>query len=114
MCAQFVVVPPLPRVAALFTAATGRPLNAGVEWTAWADVSECVFESFRPYIRPSHQKVLNAVKEQTNPCTFIRQLLRPHDYRVGTTATGWILQQGKPPPQHGVRVGPGKMVEWSD
>ena len=113
--AQFVLMPPLTKVAALFTAATGRPLLEDVEWKAWSPVDSAEFEAFRPYIRPSHQKILNDVVsgKQATPCTFLRQLLRPHEYRIEANSSGWTLKKGKPEDAHGVRVGSGRTVDWT-
>ena len=113
--AQFIVLPPLTKVAALFTASTGRPMFVDVEWKAWCTVPSAEIEAFRQYIRPSHRKVLDDTVsgENPTPCTFLRQLLRPHDYRIETTSSGWILKKGKPEEAHGVRVGSGRVVDWA-
>ena len=115
MHAQFVVVPPLPKIAALFASITGRSLQNDVEWSSWTDVSAEMFEVFRPYIRPSHQKILNSLLSATDktPCTFLRQLLRPYEFKVQKTPTGWVVRQTKPEDGNtGVRIGPGKVVNW--
>ena len=115
MHAQFVVIPPLPKIAALFAASTGRSLQTDVEWSAWAVVSADMFEAFRPFIRPSHQKLLNSTVAgtQPTPCAFLRQLLRPYDLKIQKTSTGWAVRQAKTEDDDaGVRVGPGKTVDW--
>ena len=55
---QFVVIPPLTTITALFTTATGRPLVAGVGWSEWHQVAKDDLEAVRPYIRPCHQHIL--------------------------------------------------------
>lgn len=97
MHVQFIVVPPLTKVTELFVKATGKHLAAGVSWVAWEICTKENFERFRKYIRPSHQKILddtvNGIAE--NPCSFLRQLLRPHNYTIRRTSRGWLLQSTK-------------------
>jgi hypothetical protein len=115
MHAQFVVIPPLAKVAALFASTTGRSLHTDVEWSVWKDISAAAFEAFRPYIRPSHQKILNSLVAgaEKTPCAFLRQLLRPHELKLQKTSTGWAVRQAKPEEGvAGVRIGPGKVVDW--
>jgi hypothetical protein len=97
MHVQFIVVPPLTKVTELFVKATGKNLVAGVSWAAWEICNKEEFERFRKYIRPSHQKILedsvNCISG--NPCSFLRQLLRPHNYTIRRTSRGWLLQSTK-------------------
>lgn len=111
--AQFVVVPPLAKVGGAFFVVTGKVMTVEVGWSKWNDVSSCMFEVFRPFIRPSHQKILNETiaRTQRNPCALFRQLLRPHGLRIEATSQGWVLKEenaGK-----AVAKKEGKLVEWS-
>jgi len=82
--AQFVEVPPLEEVKALFTATTGRQFQLYVTWTKWTPVDPADLYVFRPYIRRCHQKLLKETANgtQKNPCSFLRQLLRPYGYCI--------------------------------
>lgn len=94
MGAQFRVIPPLARVQSLFEAASSVSLHHGAEWSEFSECPDELIEQFRPYIRPSHQQLLNAAiaKEGSRPLlSFLRQLLRPHDFKIEATSTGWRL-----------------------
>lgn len=108
--AQFVVVPPLSRVASLFKAATGQVLGPDMSWPSWLDVSAAEIEAMRPYIRTCHQKILNETLAGKCPCAFLRQILRPHGYRIETVKSGWALKSG--PPTKGICVKIGKEIDW--
>jgi hypothetical protein len=97
MHAQFIVVPPLTKLTELFTKATGKPFVVGVSWMFWETCTVADFERFRKYIRPSHQKVLDEAVAGTaeNPCSLIRQLLRPHNYTIRRGSRNWSLQEVK-------------------
>jgi hypothetical protein len=97
MHAQFIVVPPLTKIAELFTKATGKHFAAGVSWVFWETCSPENFERFRKYIRPSHQKILDEVVAGTaeNPCSLLRQLLRPYKYTIRRGTRGWSLHLTK-------------------
>jgi hypothetical protein len=110
--AQFIVIPPLQRVAALFSIATTRPLEPEVTWTAWSSIPDTVLEEFRQYIRPCHHKLLNETLTGKSPLAFLRQLLRPHGYRIETTTIGWRLTSenaGK-----GIRIQSGVTISFND
>lgn len=114
---QFIVAPSETKVATLFVAATGRSLIPEVCWKSWNPVSTQELEVFRQYIRPSHQKILNDTisGKQKSPCVFLRQILRPHTYRIESSNAGWVLRKGLSSEEaHGVRIGPGKTVMWAD
>lgn len=91
MGAQFRVIPPLNRVASLFEAATASSLSHGAEWSEWYECPSELLEQFRPYIRPSHQQLLTAALGGHPVLSFLRQLLRPHGFKIEATNTGWRL-----------------------
>ncbi len=64
---------------------------------AWEKCTPEDFERFRKYIRPSHQKILDDTVSgaSENPCSFLRQLLRPYDYTIRRKGRNWILQSAK-------------------
>ena len=95
--AQFRMIPPLLKVKELFELVTGVSFHAGVSWTAWIlPANNDPYETFRPYIRPSHHALLNSVIAGSHPTAFLRQLLRPHGYKIQTASAGWILQDTNP------------------
>jgi hypothetical protein len=112
---QFIVVPPLGKIAPIFITATGRSLVAGVAWNEWKTVSAHDLEALRPYFRPCHQATLNRVVAGGSPQTLLRQLLRPYEYRIeaGIAKGSWVLRQGEEPVA-AVNVGKGRTVSWSD
>lgn len=112
---QFVVVPPLIKVAPIFIAATGRSLVAGVGWKEWIPVPARDLEALRPYIRPCHQAMLNKAVAGGSPHALLRQLLRPHEYRieVGIGKGSWTLKQGDEP-MPVASIGEGRTVTWLD
>ncbi len=115
--AQFVVVPPLERVCRFFCAVTGRQFIPEVSWSTWVSCNNVEIEWLRDYIRPSHQKLLNETLsgEQDTPCSLLRQVLRPHEYRIEKTSYGWTLKQGrieKGPKL--VAVKPGLRISWNN
>lgn len=98
--AQFRMIPPLTKVKELFVQVTGQDFHVGATWTVWISTATTApFEVFRPYIRPSHSALLNTVVQAItatvppNPLPFLRQLLRPHGYKIETTPTSWILRE---------------------
>ena len=107
---QFVVTPPLTMITGLFTTATGRPLVAGVGWITWTQPATDDLEALRPYIRPCHQRILEDTIAGKIPLALMRQLLRPHGYRIDTEGKGWRLIG--PDGVHGSH-GPGATVTWS-
>jgi hypothetical protein len=97
MHAQFIVVPPLTKIMDLFTKVTGRHFAPGVSWVVWEEYNKEDVERFRKYIRPSHQRILDDVISGTseNPCSLLRQLLRPHNYTIRRNTKGWSLHLTK-------------------
>jgi hypothetical protein len=81
---QFMVVPPMVKVAALFKKLTGKELHVEAFWSVWEPYETADIEWLRPFIRPCHQKILNETLsgEQPNPMALLRQLLRPHGMRI--------------------------------
>ena len=97
MHAQFIVVPPLAKIAELFAKATGRHFASGVSWMYWEPCTKEDVERFRKYIRPSHQKILDDTVTgiAENPSSLLRQLLRPHNYTIRRVGKGWSLHAMK-------------------
>lgn len=100
MPAQFIVLPPLTKIQEFFVKATGAvTFHVGAEWFSWLPVTTGDVEVFRAYIRPSHTKLINeAASEPTDGvriCAFLRQLLRPHKYKIESRGTrsvsSWVL-----------------------
>ena len=117
MCAQFVAIPPLSRLGELFHLCTGTPFVVEALWRTWLPVASNNYDWLSEYIRPSHQKLLQDTisGKQKNPCSLLRQLLRPHDYRIEKTSSGWVLKFGKQvqsPTLVGVKEG--KMITWDE
>ena len=117
MCAQFVALPPFGRIRALFTALTSCTFTVDVCWTKWytVDVSSH-YMWLCDYIRPSHQKLLQETMGglQPNPCSLLRQLLRPYDYRIEKTNAGWVLRNGKKAGGPRIVLQPGASIVWND
>jgi hypothetical protein len=114
--AQFVVVPPLSRIQLLFEKVSGCRFVKEVVWKSWNPVDTTDYDWLYEYIRPSHQKLLNETINgvQENSCSLLRQLLRPHEYRIERTVYGWTLHQGRKsvsPSKVSVRTG---VMLWSD
>lgn len=115
MCAQFCAIPPLAKVETLFVAATATQFHSGSAWSEWQPVSPDLLEQFRPYIRPSHQRLLNLTVsgEHPTPCAFLRQLLRPHGYKIESSGHGWLLRMnGEEPVEHAVRREKSVTIAW--
>ena len=93
--AQFIVPPPLTKIAPIFVSATGQPLQHGATWSVWNTPADTnALNALLPYYRPCHQKLIRELiaYPTQSPLSLLRQLLRPHDYvieRKGTT--GWQL-----------------------
>jgi hypothetical protein len=114
---QFIVLPPLSKIAPIFTTATGRSLVTGVSWSEWNRVPAAELEKIRPYIRPCHSTMLDRAIAGSSPQALLRQLLRPYDYRIeaGTVKGSWVLRQGQDEePAHVATVGEGRTVTWAD
>jgi hypothetical protein len=114
--AQFVVLPPLSRIRIFFEAATSAKFVPEAAWHSWKPVSTDDIAWLRDYIRPSHQKILNETMDgiQDSPCSLLRQILRPHDYRIERESYGWTLKHGpRPasPTKLSVRTG---VVSWEE
>lgn len=114
--AQFGLVPPLSRIQTLFEKVSGCRFIKEVVWKSWNLADTADYEWLYEYIRPSHQKLLNETIEgiQENPCSLMRQLLRPHDYRIEKTSYGWTLRDGRKstsPSKVSVRTG---VMVWSE
>ena len=107
--AQFVVKPPLAVVGPLFSAATGHELKIGVSWDTFKIIPDDLLEAVRPYIRPCHQDVLDRTLAGGSPLTLLRQLLRPHGFRIETTTKGWRLYDPSHPCVAHVKGG---TVQW--
>ena len=117
MCAQFVAIPPFSRIGELFQLCTGTPFVVDAIWRTWLPVKSEALSWILEYIRPSHQKLLRDTisGDQKNPCSLLRQLLRPHDYRIEKTSSGWVLKFGTPtlsPTLVGIKEG--KVINWDE
>jgi hypothetical protein len=91
--AQFRVVPSLKKIAVIFKEATGMVLEVGITWKEWKELSRETLESLRPYYRPCHIHILEETESEKyeNPCTLLRQLLRPHGLRISVKHSEWKL-----------------------
>ena len=91
MHAQFILPPSLVKVNVLFEKVTGCALSAGVSWGRWLPHVSDDLESFRKYIRPSHYRVLDdtIAGRYDNPCSFLRQVMRPHNLTIRRVGTLW-------------------------
>jgi len=117
MGAQFRIAPPFVRVVSFFEATTSCKLVSGAEWSEWAECPIELFEQFRPYIRPSHQQLLNAaVAAPGSPhtvCSLLRQLLRPHQFKIEATRTGWRLKSSTEQETGSVKRNPSPVkISW--
>ena len=113
MHAQFVELPPLEDIVELYKAATGGKFNLEETWKKWNKVSPDDLYMFLPYIRPCHQKLLKETANgtQKNPCSFLRQLLRPYNYSINYDRKTYSLQEFKEELKT-VAKKEGAMVEW--
>lgn len=114
---QFIVLPPLSKIAPIFTAATGRSLVAGVSWSEWHTVPASELEKVRPYFRPCHSTMLDRAIAGSSPQALLRQLLRPYEYRIeaGSVKGTWVLRQGSgEDPAPVAIIGEGRTVTWMD
>jgi|LauGreDrversion4_2_1035121.scaffolds.fasta_scaffold417280_1 hypothetical protein len=111
---QFMVVPPLAKVAALFLKLTGKELHVETTWSSWLTYTAEDFEWLRPYIRHCHQKIFieTISGEQPNPLALLRQLLRPHGMRVEQKHNTWSITVGSPMPK-AIREKEGILLDWS-
>ena len=82
---QFKTIPPLDDIQKMFCCVTGVKFFVESTWYTFVETSDPdIFLQFMPYIRPSHQKILldTANGKQKNPCSLLRQLLRPHGFTI--------------------------------
>ena len=81
---QFKQIPPLEDIQDLFRSVSGVKFFLESSWFSWISVDPDEFLQFLPYIRTCHQQILmetvNGV--QKNPCSFLRQLLRPYGLTI--------------------------------
>jgi hypothetical protein len=115
--AQFVVVPAIDRIRRLFELATGAKFTNDACWKSWTPIQTAEYEWLYDFIRPCHQKLLIETVEgvQENPCSLIRQLLRPHEYRIERTPYGWVLKEGRKAMESGQTISVRKgIMTWSD
>lgn len=111
--AQFTTVPPLETVEHFFKIVTGIPFKLDATWVSWLTAEpDDVFE-FLSYIRPCHRKLLMETADgvQPNPCSFLRQLLRPHGFAIRLSKKRYIVEELK---EDSKTVGkkPGTTVVW--
>jgi hypothetical protein len=84
MYSQFTSQPPFSYIEELFLKATGRKLSVYTVWRIWLPVDSDEYFIFQPYIRPCHQQILIETINgfQPNPCSLLRQLLRPYGLMI--------------------------------
>jgi hypothetical protein len=106
--AQFVQTPPIEVVREIFSEATGRTLLAGAAWKETAIVTPVLLAKIRPYIRPCHRRLLDEASSEPS-VPFLRQILRPHGFRV-RKERGYLRLVS----DEGVRAahGPGGVISW--
>jgi hypothetical protein len=111
---QFMVIPPLAKVAALFAKLTSKELHVEVTWSAWQTYTAEDFDWLSPYIRPCHHKIFNETisGEQPTPLALLRQLLRPHGMRIEQKHNTWIITVGSPMAK-AIREKDGTFLDWS-
>ena len=111
---QFMVVPTMMKVEALFIKLTGKELHVDATWSAWQTYTTENFEWLRPYIRPCHQKIFNETisGEQPTPLALLRQLLRPHGMRIEQKHNTWTVTVGSPMTKT-IREKDGVLLDWS-
>ncbi len=111
---QFMVVPPLAKIAPLFSKLTGCTLHIDACWSTWAMHTVEDFEWLRPYIRPCHQKILNETisREQPTPLALLRQLLRPHGMRIEQRNGQYIVVISSPM-GGGICEKEGVVIDWA-
>ena len=111
--AQFTTVPPLEMVQSFFKTATGIPFKLDATWASWLSIEPDDIFEFMSYIRPCHRKLLmeTADGNQPNPCSFLRQLLRPHGFGIRLSKKKYIVEELK---EDSKTVGkkPGATVVW--
>lgn len=110
MHAQFVMVPPFSRIGGLFKKLTDQDIVVEATWKVWKSVELSAYESFRPYIRPSHQRLLDETIAGKEPTAFLRQLLRPYNYLIEKKPNnkGWVVKLSR----SGVSVQDGTTITW--
>ena len=117
MHAQFVVIPPLEKVKSLFQSITGKEFSPDVCWGNWRFPTPEMYDTIRDYYRPCHSQILRETEEklQKNPCALLRQLLRPHGYKIVVSGKHiWRLVNTADESPKGVSVRTGKTVVWND
>jgi hypothetical protein len=113
MYAQFVVVPSLPKVSAFFLETTGKPLTPNCTWNSWKKISSESLDEIATYIRPCHSSILDSTRDgiYDTPCALIRQLLRPHGFRIDYRNKVWTLRTSDFQ-EKGIRTRSGCIIEW--
>lgn len=117
MGVQFTVIPSLAKVADYFQRLTGKQLIIGTYWSAWRDLNSEQYDVLRQYYRPCHTRVLDdtIAKKYENACVLLRQLLRPHGYKIEKSGASWTLQEiTTEPKQKGVTTKEGTTVVWNE
>ncbi len=117
MHAQFVVIPPLEKVKSLFQYSTGKELTPDVCWGNWKFPTTELYDLIRPYYRPCHSQILQETEEkiQKSPCALLRQLLRPHGYKIVASGKNtWKLVNSLDDSPKGIIVRSGKTVVWNE
>lgn len=117
MHAQFVIVPPLEKVKLMFQYITGKELVSEVCWGNWKYPTAEMYNMIRQYYRPCHSQILQETEEkvQKTSCALLRQLVRPHGYRIVTNGKNtWKLVNTADESPKGIIVRSGKTVVWNE
>lgn len=106
----------MTKIREFFTKATGVRLAIGASWYAWLPITVPDVEVFRPYIRPSHYAVIDAASAKPDDsgaiCSFLRQLLRPHNMRIEARRGAWTVRSSEKEESGPVHIHAGVTVEW--
>jgi len=90
--AQFMAIPPLLLVKAIFAWYADCSLEIGSHWSFLKSGIAPGLSVIKPYIRPSHSKLLLACEGGGCPLAFLRQILRPHGFTIKTLRHGYRVE----------------------
>jgi hypothetical protein len=117
MGVQFTVIPSFEKVADYFQRFTGKSMILGTYWSVWHEIDSEQYDVLRQYYRPCHIRVLEdtIAKKYENACVLLRQLLRPHGYKIEKSGASWTLQEiSAGSKQKGVSTKEGTTVIWNE
>jgi len=107
--AQFMAIPPLELVSAIFVWYTACCLEAGAHWSVFKEGIPPELHLIKSYIRPSHNKLLKDCEAGEVPLAFLRQILRPHGFCIKTVSHGWRVDTDTTSP---VKIRKGTEIMW--